>query len=369
MQAFVSKVVAWVIAVDPATLKWSAAVLLALFFGLVLFGLFRYQAYDRKWGLQLVLGLAGVALVAGLGASLHWTLGLLYGVGYGLTWLVWVLTRPLTGWRQHVLRGLAAALCFGPWLWLGTTECSIIWVLSHYPAEAGSLVAHTGLEVFFMLPGVFWAAALVGGWSWWRANRRETPGRSTTARRVLLVALVLVNLLGLNWYVAGRVHADTACDNGQAWTVAYVVFSRPGSASRTLPDGSTLLHLAVVAVGPADQVRVLLAAGAKVKVKEKYHGGNTPLHLAALFGFPDKARLLLAAGAEVNARDDGGATALDLALAPPEPYFHKDNHQAVVKALRAAGAKTGAELDAEKAKPAPAPATPEPVDEEARPPN
>ena len=29
VQEFIAKVVAWVIAVDPATLKWSAAVLLA----------------------------------------------------------------------------------------------------------------------------------------------------------------------------------------------------------------------------------------------------------------------------------------------------------------------------------------------------
>ena len=59
MQAFITKVVEWVVAVDPATLKWAAAVLLAVFFGLLLFGLFQYQAYDRKWGLHLVLGLTG----------------------------------------------------------------------------------------------------------------------------------------------------------------------------------------------------------------------------------------------------------------------------------------------------------------------
>ena len=118
MQAFVTKVVEWVVAVDPATLKWAAAVLLAVFFALLLFGLFQYQAYDRIWGLHLVLGLAGGAFVAGLGASLHWTLGVVYGVGYGLTWLVWVLTRRLSGWRQHLIRGLAAAVCLGPWLGL-----------------------------------------------------------------------------------------------------------------------------------------------------------------------------------------------------------------------------------------------------------
>ena len=41
--------------VDPATLKWSAAMLLAAFFGGVLYGLFQYQAHDRVWGLRLLV--------------------------------------------------------------------------------------------------------------------------------------------------------------------------------------------------------------------------------------------------------------------------------------------------------------------------
>ena len=114
MRQTIIEALTWALALDPATLKWPAAVLVALCFGLVLFGLVQYQAFNRVWGIQLVLGLAGGAVVAGLGAAIHWFLGVLYGVGYLLTWLVWMLTRRWRWWRRALARGLAAGLALGP---------------------------------------------------------------------------------------------------------------------------------------------------------------------------------------------------------------------------------------------------------------
>lgn len=65
VQEFITRVAHRVATVNPATLKWPAALLLAAFFGFLLFGLHQYQAYNRKRGLHLVLGLAGGAVVAG----------------------------------------------------------------------------------------------------------------------------------------------------------------------------------------------------------------------------------------------------------------------------------------------------------------
>ena len=344
MQESITTVVEWVIAVDPATLKWSAAVLLAVFFGLLLFGLFQYQAYDRKWGLKLVLGLAGGAVVAGLGVSLHWTLGVLYGVGYGLTWLAWVLTRRLTGWRQHLLRGLAAAVCLGPWLWVGATEYASIDgsmheyvynpVSGHVAAKfAAWVVGNAGFWLVFMLPGVLWLALLVGGWSWWRVGRRTAGAQPRVAHRVAVAALVVVNLLGLNWYVAGRFDVVVACRDGRPWTVGYVVFSRPGDVRQPLSYGETLLQRAADG-GHAEVIRVLLTVGAPINARDAAH--ETPLHWAARTNAADVVGLLLAAGADVNAKDIDGKTPLHIAV-------QDKTYAAVVRALLAGGAAVNAQ--------------------------
>ena len=339
MQEFITKVAQWVVAVDPAALKWSAAVLLAVFCGLVLFGLVQYQAYDRKWGLYLVLGLAGGALVAGLGASLHWTLGVLYGVGYGLTWLAWVLTRRLTGWRQHVLRGLAAAVCLGPWLFIGQTECGIVrdfWSPWGGPRMLGEWVLRDSRWLLvFLLTGVVWLALLVGAGSWWRAGRQMAGGQPKVTRWAGLVALVVVNLLGLNWYVAGRFDAFSACRDGRLWTVGYVVVSRPGSTRQLCPDGGTLLHSGAYG-GHVGVLQVLLAAGAEVNAKDN-NIGWTSLHWAAQNGRAEMVKVLLAAGAEVDAQEEFGST--------PLHYAAEEGHAEVVKGLIAAGAAVNTRSD------------------------
>jgi len=68
--------------------------------------------------------------------------------------------------------------------------------------------------------------------------------------------------------------------------------------------GNTLLH----EVPDADTAKVLIAAGARINLRNK--DGQTPLMLTL---DEDVARLLIDAGADTSIRDNNGKTALDLA--------------------------------------------------------
>jgi RNA polymerase sigma factor (sigma-70 family) len=66
-----------------------------------------------------------------------------------------------------------------------------------------------------------------------------------------------------------------------------------------------------------EAAKILIERGADVRRGRGGKGwpraGWTPLHYAAAFGFPDLVSLLLERGASVDARDDSGATPLDVA--------------------------------------------------------
>ena len=74
---------------------------------------------------------------------------------------------------------------------------------------------------------------------------------------------------------------------------------------------------AAVAANHAEVVRILLAAGARVNVRDSVR--MTPLHKAAANGNPDIVRMLLEHGADVTAARDGGNTPLADALAKGHP--------------------------------------------------
>ncbi len=61
---------------------------------------------------------------------------------------------------------------------------------------------------------------------------------------------------------------------------------------------------------------------------------TTPLMLAARDNHSDVLKLLIARGAKANAKDDRGFTAMSFALGK-----RRQDHSAVVKVLRAAGAR------------------------------
>jgi ankyrin repeat protein len=85
-------------------------------------------------------------------------------------------------------------------------------------------------------------------------------------------------------------------------------------------DGITPLMLAAES-GPAEQVRVLIEAGANANARctcpDFFGGGWTALGLAARANDADKVTRLIAAGADVNARNAEGETPLILASRHP----------------------------------------------------
>jgi len=89
--------------------------------------------------------------------------------------------------------------------------------------------------------------------------------------------------------------------------------------------------------GRTELVKLLLEKGAGVNAKDMY--GNTPLHLAAIWGYMDVVRTLISRGADVNAAAEDGYTPLD------EATFQKQAD--VAKFLR----NHGARYSGRKAKP------------------
>jgi hypothetical protein len=92
------------------------------------------------------------------------------------------------------------------------------------------------------------------------------------------------------------------------------------------------------ALGRADIVKMLLAAGADVNAASRKEGdllmGMTPLMIAALNGSEDVVQLLLDKGADVNAKSPLGFTALTLAK-----QVDPEGHKSVIRKLEAAEAK------------------------------
>ena len=93
------------------------------------------------------------------------------------------------------------------------------------------------------------------------------------------------------------------------------------------------------AIGRADLVKLLLAAGAKVNVAIRNENdvltGVTPLMLAAGEGFEDVVQLLLENGADVNATTrPTGISALSRAK-----LLGAEDNRGVIRRLEAAGVK------------------------------
>ena len=77
-------------------------------------------------------------------------------------------------------------------------------------------------------------------------------------------------------------------------------------------DGQTALHkYTVYDWGSLEDVKILVSRGADVNAVD--NDGYTPLHMAAMSGYPDKAKFLLEKGANLQALTKGGAMPLHLA--------------------------------------------------------
>jgi serine/threonine protein kinase len=85
--------------------------------------------------------------------------------------------------------------------------------------------------------------------------------------------------------------------------------------------------------GDVEAVKILLAFGADVNVKDQ-NNGRTPMSYAAGNGHSDVVKLLLQAGAEVDLPDEDGRT--------PMSYAAKNGHSHLVTSLLQTGAKVDA---------------------------
>ena len=105
-------------------------------------------------------------------------------------------------------------------------------------------------------------------------------------------------------------------------------------------DGETVLHYAAIHDNP-EVIAWLLDAGADINAQDR--DGETPLHKACHEESLHVVQQLLQRHANLNLRTKSGHTPLDWALIGE----NTDHPTHIVGPLRAAGAKTGKELDAE----------------------
>lgn len=133
---------------------------------------------------------------------------------------------------------------------------------------------------------------------------------------------------------------------------AKLLVSRGANVNVQSEPGATPILVASSAEGNAAAVRLLIAKGAKVNVRDKIQGipgllsggGSTPPVVAASrLRNPETLRVLLAAGADVNAQDANGATALSDAVL----FENAEN----VRILLTAGAKVNFQIGAWKQTP------------------
>lgn len=143
-------------------------------------------------------------------------------------------------------------------------------------------------------------------------------GDTSAIRRLLQAATALASLgpdLGL---IAAAFHGH--------WRLVEFLIESGAPVSATDPTtGESAMHAALChddRAGRDRVLRVLIAAGADVHARTLAHAptgsfmrdartrGETPLHRAAAVGTADTVRLLLAAGADKRARDAHGDTAL-----------------------------------------------------------
>ncbi len=322
-------------------MKILAGILMSLYLGLTLFGLYQYKAHNRSWGMKLVVWMSGLVLLVGVTARLavylESSLPLFLVAGFCLAYFVgWrVIGRRFTGWKQHLVRGLAFALCLGP---IAAVRCSELEDFPHWLEALADMPFTDMLKLtLYGLPGFF----LVGAFSFlvstgheiWRVEGRRFTGIVLSRRAKLGYSLLLLALLlSVNWYVAGAFLYYSA-KKGHTGILSYVLWSRPGSVNAKDRYGRTSLHLAAWH-GQMQAVRVLLEAGANANAKGECK--ETPLHYATMKGHTKVVKILLKAGAEVNAKSGWGHTPLHLAASRGKAEM--------VKMLLEAGAEVNARI-------------------------
>ena len=291
-------------------MKILAGILMSLYLGLTLLGLYQYKAHNRSWGMKLVVWMSGVVLLVGVTARLvvclESSLPLFLIAGFCLAYFVgWrIIGRRFTGWRQHLVRGLAFALCLGPIAAVRLSE------LGDFQDWLGALADMPFTDMLkltlYGLPGFF----LVGAVGFLDSAEREIATKRTEKRPTIAVSrraklgyslLLLMLLLSVNWYIAGMLRIYVCAEDGDRTILNYIRWSRPGSVNAKDPDGRTPLHWAAF-YGQTEAIKVLIEVGAKINARD--WRGATPLYEAAYRGQTEAANTLIEAGANINARND-----------------------------------------------------------------
>ena len=88
-------------------MKILAGILMSLYIGLTLFGLYQYKAHNRNWGMKLVVWMSGLVLLVGMGMRFKSVFLPIFLVGgpclaYFVGWRV--IGRRFTRWKQHLIR-------------------------------------------------------------------------------------------------------------------------------------------------------------------------------------------------------------------------------------------------------------------------
>ncbi len=318
-------------------MKILAGILISLYLGLTLFGLYQYKAHNRSWGMKLVVWMSGLVLLVGVGIRFGLLFLLLFLVGgsclaYFVGWRI--IGRRFTGWRQHLVRGLAFALCVGPMAAMGYPQLEYLdWWLKVLPGTS-----FMGILKFFFygLPGFFLVGAISflvsAGQERWKRRRQEGPAIAMSRRARLGYALLLLTLLPcVNWYIAGMLDVCECAQADKKRILTYIRWSRPGSLNAWYSHGVTPLSATYLGRAGVVKFKLLIGVGADVNAKNK--DGGTPLHVAA-HGHTEVAKILLEAGADVNAKNNDGGTPLHEAA--------RHSHIEVVKILLQAGADVNA---------------------------
>ena len=138
------------------------------------------------------------------------------------------------------------------------------------------------------------------------------PGLSVvgaTSGLASLGSLPGLALLGLNPVTAG-VTALLLLGGGSAWLTRKLLQGKDVNGKHE--HGNTFLHKAAKE-GQVEVVKVLIQAGAQLKVKNKK--GCTPLHKAAKEGQVEVVKVLIQAGAQLKVKNKQGHTPKDCAAA------------------------------------------------------
>lgn len=201
----------------------------------------------------LVLDVLAWSVMVGLGETHLTAFALALGVGESVAGLVATLPLLLGSVLQHLtLRGARVAGSLRRWV----VACVVVQALCYLPLVVGGFRRHLSTPAFFLVAGLYWAAALASGpaWNTWVEDLVPARLRATFFARRALVSQVV---LGLTLLASGGVLQRAAAEGWrlEAFGALFLV-----ACLARLISAHMLSRQQDAALQPADEVRVPLAA-------------------------------------------------------------------------------------------------------------